>query len=58
MIVFNGYVYAVGGISDSDLITAERFDPKIEKWTMIHSLKTAKSWMGAAKLMGKFVIIG
>lgn len=58
--VFGNYLYVVGGMSEGDvyLNTAERYDPKINKWTEIQSLSTGKYLMGAGNLMGKFVIVG
>lgn len=35
-------------------MTAERYDPKIDKWTMIRPSGIAKCWMGAANFSGKF----
>ena len=58
MAVVGGYLYAVGGRNNENLITAERYDPKTDKWTNIHSLDEEKRAMEAANLFGKLVIIG
>lgn len=60
MTVINGYIYAVGGLKGVGFHqkTAEKYDPKIDKWTMIESANTNRSWMGTGSLMGKLVIVG
>ena len=60
MAVVGRYLYVVGGKSffSEYLNNAERYDPKTDKWTNIHSLDVRRSAMGAANLFGKLVIVG
>lgn len=51
MVAIDGYIYAIGGNDgSSSLNSIERYDPKLNKWTMMTSMVTRRSSVGAAVL--------
>lgn len=46
-----GYVFALGGSDGSaSLNSVERYDPKVNKWTVVSSMVNRRSSLGAAVL--------
>lgn len=58
--VIGKYLYVVGGIKEKnmDCSTAERYDPSIDKWTLINSIEIGRSYLGAGNIMGNLAVIG
>lgn len=60
MATVRNYIYVVGGVKANNIYlnTAERYDPTINKWTIIQSIGINNYSLGAGNLMGKLVVIG
>lgn len=51
MVEIEGSLYALGGNDgSSSLNSVERYDPKLNKWTLVTSMLTRRSSVGAAVL--------
>lgn len=51
MVEANGFLYALGGNDgSSSLNSVERYDPKVNKWTIVTSMLTRRSSIGASVL--------
>jgi kelch-like protein 8 len=57
--VLQGFLYAIGGNDGAtSLDSCERFDPHLNKWTMIATMKMKRAGAGAAEINGKIYVIG
>ena len=58
----DGYIYAIGGRRDGNLKSAqntvERFDPNLNKWSYVCSMKHGRCCHSACVLKGKIFVIG
>jgi hypothetical protein len=55
--VFKNYIYAVGGRDDiSELNSAERYNPSTNQWQPVVSMKSKRSGVGLAGILGYFFL--
>jgi len=54
-----GYLYAIGGNNGvASLDTCERYDPHLNKWTLIEPMKKRRAGAGVAELHGYLYVVG
>ena len=57
--VCQGYLYAIGGNNGvASLDTCERYDPHLNKWTLIEPMKKRRAGAGVAELHGYLYVVG
>ena len=53
------YLYAIGGNDGAtSLDSCERYDPHLNKWTMMASMNKRRAGAGVAELNGRLYVIG
>jgi len=53
------YLYAIGGNNGTaSLDTCERYDPHLNKWTSVESMKKRRAGAGVAELHGCLYVVG
>jgi len=54
-----GYLYAIGGNNGvASLDTCERYDPHLNKWTLIEPMKKRRAGAGVAQLHSQLYVVG
>jgi len=54
-----GFVYAIGGNNGAaSLETCERYDPHLNKWTLVESMNKRRAGAGVAELNGQLYVVG
>ncbi len=57
--LLQGYLYAIGGNDGAtSLDSCERYDPHLNKWSMMASMKKRRAGAGVAELNGSLYVVG
>ena len=58
-VLVQGYLYAIGGNNGvASLDTCERYDPHLNKWTLIEPMKKRRAGAGVAQLHSQLYVVG
>lgn len=58
-IIVKGFIYAIGGNNGAaSLESCEKYDPHLNKWTMVEPMNKRRAGAGVAELNGNLYVVG
>ena len=59
MLYFQGHLYAIGGNDGTaSLESCERYDPHLDKWTVIAPMNKRRAGSGVTEIYGLLYVLG